>query len=481
MSPIRCCALVALGFAVLGSPAWAQDKKEPAEPSVERLSERELLPSAPTKKQKPWRPIDSLEDVPEVCLEEKFNECQPKEVADKHIEATLAKIRRLERKRPTGFVDAIKKHRPDLAGLPFIVGKEAEMNPTLCKHFFEASRALSDFANPSARGSTLGIGSGFPAPQPVSLISRKSVSMFESDRSQFSDRPVVKSKDEFIAGALLAKQRLAPLNAEGRMALTQILQATPLAEVNVLLAQIAIFAPEPDIREAAIQSLKVRRDEDYGRVFVEALDYPLPSVANNAADAIIKLELRSLLPKIAAALDDLDGQVPHKTDKGLEVREVVKINHSRNCMLCHSPAEAKFKELQNSISLTAPVPNPLRPLPAPAPTSYYGSTEPERAIRFDVTYLRPDFSLTLPAGSAYSQWPENQRFDFLVRTRILAADEAAAFEAARRFLPRSPNREAALRVLRELTGQDAGSSSEAWIGVVVPLMGARSRFIPTRA
>jgi hypothetical protein len=460
MSTVRCRALFAFVFL---ATAKSIDSHEPN-------SEAHLLPKAPEGFKAPWRPSHSVEDVPEVWLEEMFNESRTKEMADKHIADLLERIRRLDRSRPDGFVAAIKKHRPDLAGLPFRVGKDTEMNPVLCKHFPEVSTSLAEYMHPN----TTGLSSIFgvrDALVPTETVSRSSVAMYETSRSPLGlnprNKPAVKSNTEFLAGALLAKQRLFALNAEGRMALVQLLQATPLSDVNALLAQVALFAPEPDIRAVALQALSVRRDADYGAVFLEGLKYPLPSIANNAADAIIKLEMMQLAPSIAEMLDDLKGPIPATVDGRLEVPEVVKINHARNCVLCHSPASLSSPKPLRPTAFAALVPNPMEPLPSIRP--YYGNDDPSKSIRFDVTYLRPDFSLLMAVEGHYAKWPKQQRFDFIVRTRVLRPDEAAAFEAARPFLPRSPNREAALRALRELTGEDAGDSSKAWIEVLKEL------------
>jgi hypothetical protein len=59
-------------------------------------------------------------------------------------------------------------------------------------------------------------------------------------------------------------------------------------------------------------------------------------------------------------------------------------------------------------------------------------------------------------------WPEMQRFDFLVRTRVLTTEEAA--ECAT-YLARQtpPNHAAAQYALRELTGQQpAEATAQAW-------------------
>ena len=84
-------------------------------------------------------------------------------------------------------------------------------------------------------------------------------------------------------------------------------------------------------------------------------------------------------------------------------------------------------------------------------------------VRIDVTYLRQDFS-QLQAVENARPWPAMQRFDFLVRTRELTADEASEY---RRLLKREPgvlppNHRAALMALRELTGKDAAPTAQAW-------------------
>jgi hypothetical protein len=85
-------------------------------------------------------------------------------------------------------------------------------------------------------------------------------------------------------------------------------------------------------------------------------------------------------------------------------------------------------------------------------------------IRLDVTYLRQDFSATLPVAEAHP-WPEMQRFDFFVRERKLTEDEVAPYRAG--LTPKeegvlSPYHKAALAALRELTGKDTAPTAEAW-------------------
>ena len=96
--------------------------------------------------------------------------------------------------------------------------------------------------------------------------------------------------------------------------------------------------------------------------------------------------------------------------------------------------------------------------------AYYRPSTPDILVRFDVTYLRQDFSMKLPVADA-DPWPEMQRYDFLVRTREVTDKEALAYqELLQPSRPEvvSPYRRAALSALRELTGLDAEPTAAAW-------------------
>lgn len=57
-------------------------------------------------------------------------------------------------------------------------------------------------------------------------------------------------------------------------------------------------------------------------------------------------------------------------------------------------------------------------------------------------------------------WPDKLRFDFLVRTRDLSAEEAQRLYAQAH--PLSAHRQAILEALVALTGRDLGPSPGAW-------------------
>jgi hypothetical protein len=126
---------------------------------------------------------------------------------------------------------------------------------------------------------------------------------------------------------------------------------------------------------------------------------------------------------------------------------------------CHAPGNTGTVSAE---AVTAAVPVPSEPLPLPS--QGYQQSSPDLLVRVDVTYLRQDFSMLLPVTDA-NPWPEMQRFDFLVRARVLTDKAAKAFEEAlakRGPGVLSPYHRAALAALRELTGRDTEPTPEAW-------------------
>jgi len=225
------------------------------------------------------------------------------------------------------------------------------------------------------------------------------------------------------------------------------------AKTSVLLARLALFDLSGTIREEAIGALKDRPRADYRQMLLDGLRYPWPPVAAHAAEALAALKDRDSLARLAAMLDEPDPCAParDKNNKWV-VPEVVRINHLRNCLLCHPPSSSVKDPMR------AVVPTPGQTLPR----VYYSSSEGD-FVRADVTYLRQDFSL-IERVAKPDKWPEWQRFDYLIRTRELTAEELAAHKGKARKSASSsyPQKEAVLFALRELTGQNAGYKSTDW-------------------
>jgi hypothetical protein len=258
-------------------------------------------------------------------------------------------------------------------------------------------------------------------------------------------------------------QVLAPESSDMRLGLVKYLSGISHAQATRALAKMSIFSTEDAVRQSAIDSLKVRRERDYTDVLLGGLRYPWPDVARRSAEAMVKLDRTDLIGQLVDFLDEPDPRAPvakevdHK--KVFEARELVRVNHHRNCLMCHAPANTGNVAAE---TLTAAVPTPQAPLPSPS--QGYQNSIPDILVRLDVTYLRQDFSM-LQAVADANPWPEMQRFDFLVRTRTLTEKEADAYReqlATKEPGVLSPYHRAAVAALRELTGRDAAPTPEAW-------------------
>jgi mono/diheme cytochrome c family protein len=225
-----------------------------------------------------------------------------------------------------------------------------------------------------------------------------------------------------------------------------------------------VFDADYDVRELALAGLRYRRFDEYSDELTAAIRYPWAPAARHAATAIVRLEVKETIPSLINILQEPDPVAPFAVEKNgkqvFAVRELVRVNHHRNCQLCHAPAGSADRDDPGQVLAT--VPSPAEPLPPSISLEYYGwQRAPVVAVRADTTYLRQDFSALLPVSDA-KPWPDRQRFDFMVRTRALGAEETAMRMAHVNAKCSSPQHEAALMALRHLTGHDFGPDVEAW-------------------
>jgi hypothetical protein len=224
---------------------------------------------------------------------------------------------------------------------------------------------------------------------------------------------------------------------------------------SVALAQRALYDLSPKVRGAAIQALKKRRPEEVREVLVGGFRYPWSPVADHAAKALVELRDRRAIPKLVELLDAVDPSLPVFNAKGdrYEVRELVRINHLRNCYLCHAPSYNTKDMVRGRV-----------PTPGVAlPRAFY-QDQTGAFIRADVTYLKQDFSV-IQTVKASQPWPEQQRYDYLVRTRVVPKDQVPEAVVKREKLEPSPNypqRELVLITLKQLSGREAGTSAPEW-------------------
>jgi hypothetical protein len=410
--------VVLLGCAAPGLRAESVLPSAQGAPPSDRAKALKELPP-PTK----LTPIVThfLTEVPEVEIQAAPRKVDAKDSANR-IARMVLDIEEADRNEADGFIKILRSDRAEFAGLPFLLGDAAR----------DRGERRTVFRQ-TAVGFRVGNGWNPEERDPVAVQAR-------------------------IAALM---QMLVTESHLKRLELVSYLGGLSHPEAGRALARLAIYDPEMKVREAAGDALKRRPDAEYVDILIGGLRYPWFEVAENAADAIVRLRRYDLLPLLVDVLDEPDPRAPMLKPGSWDtfvVREVVRINHNRNCLLCHAPADAVATD---SDVLTSPIPVPGEELTS---GRYERQRETRSLIRVDVTYLRQDFSRLLPVDNAHP-WPTMQRYDFLIRERTLTVEETAAFRAAMRQGspgPQSPQRRAVLRALQRLTGADAGFTSRAW-------------------
>ncbi|HMF17700.1 MAG TPA: hypothetical protein VKE98_10870 [Gemmataceae bacterium] len=403
------------------------------------------IPPKPTPNLTPLL-VKNLTKVPELHFQE-FSSSQglsltaqeKKQNADAMAQQ-VAKINFVNLGKQDQFMKLLLENRRDLGGLPAVMGQSCRLNEDDSRHFQKAALEVRSFFEREIL-----------VPEPEKA--KKLKNMIDTNRYE----------NWAIIAAMM--QILAPdLNQMG-VGLVEALAMIKEREAIDALTRLALFAEEKTVRTSALKTLQLNSKESsdlFDQVAIplllNGLKYPWPAVANNAAEAILQLKRKDLIPDLISVLDEPDPRAPVINElqgkKVPVVRELVRINHHRNCLLCHPPLGS------SKGAFTAPIPIPGSPFPS---TSQYGGGSSDILVRADVTYLRQDFSRLQEVPNA-DPWPKMQRFDFLVRTRILT--EAKAYQAEFAKQKTSPYRQAALTALRALTGRDAEPTAAAWRAVL---------------
>ena len=417
-----------------------------------------LLPAAPKTVAKTGQPFnEDLQLVPEIGFGEPISKKLDLNESVKQTAQIFAKINHLNQLKKDGFMEAMLAQRTDLRGLPFRMGDECRTS--------EAQGKILPFLSATVNQAVLGYKNG-----------GKSLDDFVDTLAELQVKPILitpagikirvsRDNEDNYHRALVSTliQVLGPESEKFRVRLAHSLATIPHIDATKALAQLALFAPESTVRTTAIEGLKLRRDKDYTDVVMQGFRYPLPVVSKRAAETLIKLERKDLVANLVDVLERRDPRLPSmQTEKGKEVavvRELVKVNHHHNCILCHAPATTADVP---AWALKVGVPLPSEPFPSEGGYQMPKSmpTPPEIFVRIDMTYLRQDFSMMMPVEDP-APWPALQRFDFFVRTRTLTEQEAKTWQAvAKNGL--SPYQESALLALRGLTGRDTEATPQAW-------------------
>jgi hypothetical protein len=357
-----------------------------------------------------------------------------------------------------GYIASLKSHKLALTGLPFIE-KDCQLPADRAALFGATARGLRsqlqllsrfapytqyDFQNELERR----YHEKPAATMPDTEKQKFKKYLFEARHDLDDD-----SKFSPTVAAAAMRQLMMAENRNLRGLLVVVLEEIEGKEITQELARRALFDLETGTRQAALQALKQRRSADYVNILLEGLRYPYPTIARNAAEALVYLQKQDVVSQLTDMLDAPEPDAPFLEDGQWKVRELVRINHHRNCLLCHPPSD----NTRDPVRVT--VPSPDRPLPGPFSVEYYSRNNGSQFVRADITYLRQDFSTYQEVDDPGKKWPKQQRYDFFVRVRELTADEMIA----RPLQAESAEyRKPILFALRELTGVDAGEESSAW-------------------
>ena len=448
-------------FVATSADSYAEVKPQKIAP---RIIAKRVAPPPPALPTPDWlwtavrtSEVESLRKVPEVRLHSYRTNAellkQFKTVVAQHKNGSDA------------YVAAVIKDRPDLAGLPFLKGDACRLTPEQDGWLGQASRILRtqlEFIErrDDNRSDSIAIASDGD-------VKRMFDRFFPDSRGV--DHPLrLASKwntSPFLPAFL---QILGPKEGIYRAELIRRLPIYPTGDDAAIaaLVRLALFDPAADVRSTAIKALEHEPVERYAAKLLEGFRHASPHVAEHTADALVALKCKSLLPQVVDFLDEPDPAAPFDREENGDVlkavREMVKINHHRNCMLCHAPATSNDPQSGvGTSSVNAPVPPPNEPFPLSSLRYYDGFGDSEAVVRVNETYLRQDFSRMEKVENP-GKWPAQQRFDYLVRTRTLTSEEAAERQAKTSPDVPSAHHRAALSVLTRLTSTYLGAKASDW-------------------
>jgi HEAT repeat protein len=277
-----------------------------------------------------------------------------------------------------------------------------------------------------------------------------------------------------------------------RMLLVDLLTRIDGRGASLALVQHAVFDVSQEVRDAAIKGLDARPREQYRSALLAALRYPWTPAADHAAEALVALRDADAAPLLVKLLKEADPSAPVLKKDGLWKREVVRINHTDNCLACHPPAWLGDDPVQrvvpgftvvnnrtvvptSSLATAAQtivesggvvkVPS-IRPAERNGPYSrgprLTTTSATALTVRGDITYLRQDFSMQQPVRVPATGQTIDMRFDYVVRFRPLTDKQTHEWKTQLKRPAEYEQREAVLFALRALTDEDPGPATEAW-------------------
>jgi hypothetical protein len=322
---------------------------------------------------------------------------------------------------------ALFDRRPDLAGLPLRRGTAARLSESEARTLAKASEQLQ-------------------ATEGVALVEKLSEKQWlQADR----------------VPALVQVLTVRPESS--RKFLARHLGRIEGARASRALAKMALMDPHPEVRREAIVALKSRHASEYLPTLLAGVNHPFGPVAGHAAEAIVALGRAEAAPVLLAVLDGPDPEAPYPRGVGPAryVRELVRVDHKRNCLLCHLTSLSTTDQPRGEVPSLKE--DRLRPKEESGNFGYFAAEPRSKApaktgvfVRADVTYLVQDYSVNLDAGKNGLR-----RYDLFVRERLATeADFVAA--RLRRKEGQTDQHKAAEFALGELSGEEPGRYAVNW-------------------
>jgi hypothetical protein len=345
---------------------------------------------------------------------------------------------------PTYGPELLLEVRPDLVRLPFHQGGQLRLDPKSAATLGELSGKLHAYVEDATPRNLLG-----QRPDPV-LLKRILLAEKRGKTPEWLRPEVVPVLRQILMHEETTLRRL----------LVDLLAQIRDRRASVVLAERAVFDLSPDVRAAAVEALRSRSHQETLQVFLTALHYPWAPAADHAAEALVALNDRESVPALVTLLREPDPAAPVAGSRGrFYQRELVQVVHAANCLMCH-PAALTARDpvpgsvpgwwLEDSVPATGRTPAPCKKI------------EP-MLIRADITYFRQDFSETQYLYGIRRPGQPTLRLDYLVRSRLVAAKDVSRLQARFDRQVTYEQKEAVLFALRELTGQDAGTTYEDWL------------------
>jgi hypothetical protein len=329
------------------------------------------------------------------------------------------------------------RDRAEFSGLPFVRLADARLRPARAKQLDTLSRTL----HAHVQACTAGNG---PEARPDAGALRKLLSESREGCPQWNE-----------PGALPALLQILQVEeAPVRQVLVDLLGEMDDPRACSALAVRALVDLSAEVRRAAVRALARRPRRAYRAVLLAGFRYPWPPVAAHAAEALVALRDTAAVGQLEALLDEPPPAQPSPTVANLPgtlaVRELVRVNHLNNCVLCHPPSFQTKDPVRGA--------TPLAGRAVASHGGYGGGTE-NLFVRADVTFLRQDFSIRQPVARPPANTPSIERFDYLVRVRAPTSADWKRYHDNKDLLMRE-YRDAIDFALRELSTESPERDSQ---------------------